>query len=513
MGAPVRAGGVEFPVLHGLTLEQFAGITAALAEEFPLDAVLANEEIDAPAWRLASPAWKAQIVEAAKGGGALFAAYREKLGEAEDCLRRRITPLDEDMGAWLGFLGAWSAHPAPFEILAGFGLRMNDVSRLQRGWSRQVENDASLREKMAKVAGKRPGAPSAVSAESATLKPFPWSTKREPPTASAPPTGAEASVEVGGLAVDQYAALAAEIAVFPAEVKRVLAKHGVPRSAFPDLEQRWKERLAKDPDLHRDWQRLYAHHQGRLRVAAKDSTARERLLVSISSAVAAPARSPEVAPAPASKIGGTSLSLDLPRGPALPFVEPGVDRIEMVNARQPPTPASSKLGNTSLLVDVPRGPALPFARGAALDLERPPAEQGSLEPRETPRKGTSPAVPPSKDLSETSLALNVPRGPVIPFARPAVATPATPPPIAPSASTQAVALTLEQHASLCVELALAPEHTAETLARYRLAPEAKALADQHFRVRMDQDPETRSAWDRAYKTYHAWVTTSRGPSR
>jgi hypothetical protein len=628
MGGPERAGIVEFPALHGLTLEQYAGVTAAQAEDFPLDAVLTSEEIDAPTWQLAGLAWKAKIVEAAQAGGALFAAYREKLGIAEDCLRRRISPLDDDLSAWIGFLGAWSVHPAPFEILTAFGLRMNDVARLQRGWSRRVANDASLGEKMAEIAGNKPRAPSAVSAEPARLKPFPWSAKRKPIEASVARTEAEASVEVGGLAVDQYAALAAELAAFPRETERVSAKYGVTRSALPALEQQWKARWAADPALHRDWQRLYAHHQGRLRAAAKEISSGERPLAP------APPAAPELPMAPLAppiELAGTSLLLEFPQGPALPFVEPRVDRAEVFDVpRPPPSPVSDEMGGTSLELDFGRGPALPFAgepatmtgtspakpesprplealvetglaiefpRGPALPFveraiaapERAPMEQVPIEPRETltgtaltldfPRAPSqlpfekeaipaeaeplaataldldfsatkalpfrtdepvrpkvsvrqrvvvptqafpermSPVIPPvarpSEDLGGTSLELSFPRGPVVPFARPAppAPPPSTAPPVVQSAAPQAAALTLEQHASLCVELALAPARTAETLARYRLTPGAKVLVDQHFRARMDQDPTARSAWDRAYKTYHEWVTASRKPSR
>ncbi len=43
----------EIPVCHGVTLEQYAGLTAALADDFPLGAALALEGLDGAAWKRA----------------------------------------------------------------------------------------------------------------------------------------------------------------------------------------------------------------------------------------------------------------------------------------------------------------------------------------------------------------------------------------------------------------------------------------------------------------------------
>ena len=70
-------------------------------------------------------------------------------------------------------------------------------------------------------------------------------------------------------------------------------------------------------------------------------------------------------------------------------------------------------------------------------------------------------------------------------------------------------LTLEQHASLCCELAEAPERALEVLARYQVMPAEKHAADQHYAARFESQPAVRTAWDAAYATYRAWWLAGR----
>jgi hypothetical protein len=108
-------------LLHGVSLEQYAGVTTALAEGFALEAILANERIAVDAWTRAELAWKVRV---AKDGtaGPVFAEFGAKRAMAEDTLARGVAPIDADLGAWMGFLRAYAAHPAPFEMLKGAGL-------------------------------------------------------------------------------------------------------------------------------------------------------------------------------------------------------------------------------------------------------------------------------------------------------------------------------------------------------------------------------------------------------
>jgi hypothetical protein len=73
----------------------------------------------------------------------------------------------------------------------------------------------------------------------------------------------------------------------------------------------------------------------------------------------------------------------------------------------------------------------------------------------------------------------------------------------------APALTLEQHASLCVELARHADRAGEILARYGLDAEGKVALDTHYRAVVAASPEQRAAWDKAYRTYDAWLASKR----
>ena len=567
-----------------LTVEQYAGISAAIADGYPLDAVLANEGLALKAWPNADIAWKQKLV----ADPATFESYRAKLGEAEDWLGRKVTPLDEDLAAWLGFLGAYAAHAAPFDLLGGLGLGMNDLGRLQRRWSKRLAEDQELAKQAAELAKTKPRAVPKVSAAKGVLTPFPWS-KKGAPDRAAPPEAKAASTSASASADEdfdlaQYAALLAELTIAPKEKERVLQRHGLVASSLATLRARWDARIEADAALAQDYRRLFAHHRARFETAQRSANERPRheapapapAFAAHPDLVAAPAQvAAAIAPregslagkrAP-SKLAETALAVDVPRGPSLPFAKgiapkeiaegapdepkpkrsslaetalavdvprgPALPFHEETKAAPAPRPASSPLAGTSLAVDVPRGPALPFDRSA-----RPAPAIATAAPQE-PKVQRAPA-----SLGGTSLAVDVPRGPSLPFAsREATdaqrgsSVPAPPPPSAPVAAPKrnklgelqfgmempknlprakaayAPPLTLEQHASLAVELAASPERTAETLARYRLTPEARAELDAHYREKITGSAETRAAWERAYQSYHAWLAANRWPAR
>jgi hypothetical protein len=183
--------------------------------------------------------------------------------------------------------------------------------------------------------------------------------------------------------------------------------------------------------------------------------------------------------------------------------------------------ANNALAGTSLDVEVPRGPLLPFRPGAAL----PPMATAS----------DTPSRKPTRDLGGTSLAVGVPSALPLPFAstldssatisdRPAAPSekiralgaramelPIHVRTISPAAeSSPAPPLpTLEQYASLVVDLADAPERGAETLARYRISLEQRAIIDRHFQDRFAREPGLRATWEMACATYRSWLVSVR----
>lgn len=172
MTAPPVAGSVR---LAGLSLEQHAGITVALAEGFARAEVLAQEGVTEVAFRRADIAWKKRLAADARQGGALFAAHQEKRALAEDWLRRDVAPLDTDIGAWLGLCNAFGPGSESLELLRRWSLTLADIARIGRAWERQLARDAKLRARAAELrASAKP--PSRVSVSPARLRPFPWST-------------------------------------------------------------------------------------------------------------------------------------------------------------------------------------------------------------------------------------------------------------------------------------------------------------------------------------------------
>jgi hypothetical protein len=125
--------------------------------------------------------------------------------------------------------------------------------------------------------------------------------------------------------------------------------------------------------------------------------------------------------------------------------------------------------------------ALALMRG-----EAPPADAVKPAPEAARRER------PTMELSRAVAALDLPRGPALPLAEPKAPT-----------------LSLEQHASLTAEIALAPERALETIARYGLTPEAKRAVDEHYRVMVAANDKVREAWNQAYQAYGAWLAKTR----
>jgi hypothetical protein len=61
------------------------------------------------------------------------------------------------------------------------------------------------------------------------------------------------------------------------------------------------------------------------------------------------------------------------------------------------------------------------------------------------------------------------------------------------------------YASLCAELAVAPEKAAEILARYRVPDEASRRAlDEHWQAQLATQADARGTFDAALTTYKEW---------
>ncbi|MFT3765794.1 MAG: hypothetical protein QM820_09785 [Minicystis sp.] len=258
-------------------------------------------------------------------------------------------------------------------------------------------------------------------------------------------------------------------------------------------------------------------------------------------------------------IGGTQAPVAVPAQTPLPFQPPSV----VPASAAPPSAASSPA------IPAAPSPAIPSAMRAFTDVEgtqaapvSPPSEPAlPFGPLSAPSPASQPASAPAAwmpkamrafaDVGGTQAAPSAPSGPALPFAseapasRPAPAPPAAPapaalvPPAAPAPTAPAPApaapapspaalpprpaappraaptlatpaLSLEQFASLCVELELDPGRRHEILQRYRLTEEQHRGLDAFFRARVTTDAATRASWDAAYNAYRTWLLQSRG---
>ncbi len=133
------------PVVAGLALSRYVAVYAATSEGFPLDDVLAHEDLDPAGWASIDAAWARRMMESAEGDLALIDEHDRRLVAAQDRLARRVAPLDDDLRAWLDFYRAWTTDPDPLGKLAAWKLGKGDVFRIHRRWSARLEQDEALR--------------------------------------------------------------------------------------------------------------------------------------------------------------------------------------------------------------------------------------------------------------------------------------------------------------------------------------------------------------------------------
>ena len=183
-----RSSGGE-PVFLGVRLDQYSGVAAALAEGLPLREILAQERIEQAAWIEADRAWKEAIVDSPD----LQLRHLQLRRQAEDCLGRRVEPLDDDPAAWAGLLGALALSDDSARLLRSLGLRMSDLARLGRRWRARAAEDARVADRLAELAGKA-RAPTSVRCGKTELKPFPWTPAGRPEPKKEEP--AEAPIDV-----------------------------------------------------------------------------------------------------------------------------------------------------------------------------------------------------------------------------------------------------------------------------------------------------------------------------
>jgi hypothetical protein len=480
---------------HTVSLPQYAAVKAAVAEDFPLEDVLGVEEIPAEKWGEAEPAWKELLVT----DGEVFQEYTKRLADAEDWLGRKVVPLNDDVGAWVAFLAALKAG-SPFETVKNLGLRMTDVSRLRRRWDRKVEKEPELRKKMADLRSKVDKAAKTslpeITAEPLKLKRSQATGPAKAGSETATKAAAALTPAAADFTLDRYAALVAELARGSETPEKVLGRHGLTQEQFVALEQSWKARFESDKVARVDFGRLLAYQRGRMAAWSRDRGAPGDL----ESAKAPPAPDlpdhglaarPRVAPRPVAAPRGEGARAKGAAIYAPETVELGALDPKQLKAALPFAPVAKRADPdarkpATAEID-PRAlrPPLPFSEGTAPD----EVKLATKEPKVRPAR-----KPETVDLDRT------PEKRTLPFGRRAAQAS-----VSGGEAASEPGLTLEQHASLCTEIAFRPDRAAETLARYGLTPEVKAEMDAVFKARMAADAEVRGRWYRASETYLMWL--------
>jgi hypothetical protein len=532
MGAKGEGSAKDEPVVSGVPLAQYAAVTAALAEPFPLEDVLAAEELDPARWAEAELGWTERLAEDA----ALLPRYQAALAAAEDRLARKVEPIDGDLSAWVAFLGAFTAAPATEELLLQHGLGPNDLSRLHRRWAARMKAEPALEKRAAELRKKGPGrlprlrvGNASLVGSGAGIREAPDHAESKVPAAGAPP--------LPDLSLADFAALSAELHLRPSASERILARFGVPPGGLGALERSFAVRFAADPSLEKDFLRLRAHH----RTKSTLTSAQLAAALPRSPDPPRPNQPPPPASPPVAAEDPETLTAYEVSGPSVPFG--ATPSRAFLEAMEHPGAA---LGEGSDGETVSLGPSEPLGVPPIADGDQAIFEEATHDlhrvltqatPEEEP-PGSKPspsqtvkmklpeertalldlAAPEPLRLAETVSVVAPLSTRALPFAEPEeddafvptvelrVKKPkAEPEPV----TTAQPVLSMERHASLCLELALDPGHAEETLARYQVTAEDKELADRHYKAQSAADPAFRTAWNRAFETYRAWFNARR----
>ena len=427
-------------------LARVAFIQAGLADGLPLDELLEHQDLDAASWGRAQQAFSRLFARGAREGDA-FAIEVDALSfHARAGWERKLPPLDEEVEAFLDFERHYAMSVDGLAFLSERRMRPSDLTRLERLWNDRFASDPEQRARALARMAEEPG---------------PCPEVRPAPPRLIAPAAPRARTEDSARASLPLPFLEGEANLAP------------PALSTP-LPTAKKSGLEGTRDI------------GDLRA----------ILASLPFARSA-ATPPALAP-PAIEPVAAAAEIPAVVAPAAP--EPAPPPPPPPRAVEPPAymPAPAKLPDlrgTSLAVDVPSRAALPFDRGGAG--QRPPEEAPPASiARGEPARPRAPS-----DLRETSAVFFAPGSQAMPFS---TKTPAAAPPAETSA------LTVEQYASLCVDLTANPAHAVETLRRYHLSPEQKCTIDAEWHARFAREPSAWLAWDRACKTYQAWIAGKKG---
>lgn len=480
-----------------ISLEQLAGISAALEEQIPLAEVLEQEQVDEAAFRAGERAWRARIAESLP----TQLEYTEKYRVAQDCLARKLAPVEDDPAAWVGLLGALATSLDSSELLTQLGITINDVGRLGRQWKRRAQKDPAVGAQLAELA-KDAKAPEKITAGPLALKPFPWTPKVkrpavEPPApevllaaeldqvaAAAPVQRALASFQVvehapaplaaarpsepappepaplepsppepsfESWSLEHYARLAWELRKSPSELDAVMRRFGLTTvESRRAIHQHFRRRFDSEPGLRARFDAWLSAAEGAARPAGPGRTDEIDHRALLRAATPFPASRPVEQnagarrPSSRPRTGERNAKGNADVADVLARMQAAFPRPAGESGST--GPAGGRLAATAEMEDTPGsgGPALPFDAG--------------------------PATPPAASLggkrqSGRTVALPTPLG-----------------------------WSLEQYAALCADLTSGELPEAHVLRAAGLTAEAREVLDAYWVPRLQAESDTRSEW-------------------
>ncbi|KYF82869.1 hypothetical protein BE11_48415 [Sorangium cellulosum] len=332
--------------------------------------------------------------------------------------------------------------------------------------------------------------------------------------ASQPPgtTPADLSESTHGrLTIERYGEISAHLRRFPRSVRaEVLARLQIADADWDAAVCGWTDALAEESAdggeaLSNRFCQAFAAAEARLK-REQPTLASLGPLPTETPPMASPQAPAALAVVPAGMRHFTSLretveaSPTASRGSALPFAPRALPGPGEVNARAASF-ADSARATTPLARPAfpPGGDTADLSTAVASVVGQRNPLPFNAAPTGMPPADTRPGPPPapSRPASESGAARPAPA-----TAGPAFSGDLRGAPRAitswPVSTTTAAVLSLEQHASMCAEIALTPGKTPEILARYGLTEATRAQADEHWRARIAEEARAGEAWRRAY---------------
>ncbi|WP_437819575.1 hypothetical protein [Sorangium sp. So ce1078] len=532
-----------------ISLESYAAVMAGLGAGLDLWRALAHAGVPLAAWERGREHWQARIDESAASDLALLVDFDAALLTAKRRFEPTFEPIASDVRAWANFRRHFVTAADPIAFLSRHELPLATYAGIEASWANRVLADealaATLRSHMegpleecpaltrrpspllaaaevetaatpagtpsearpgeawrpaplsagqalAAAAGAQAGVPAggapAVAQPPAMVparvadpivEPPPPPSMREERAASAvkgattamaavpftdglpfqnpaPRGQAPADESPPPIPLERYAVMLADHTLFGLTEAQLCEKHRLTAAQRAQAFQYWQGRINADPAL-----------QGRVRaVVTRYQAARTKAGERAPASSATP--SPAMAQAP-------------------PAVVPRVDFGSTVDPRQ-----------------VVMSPVLPFVAGSSPPSRPTGGPRASVDHGATLAPGAAGARPGGKSADP------------LPFVSPAPTSAPASQPAPPSGAAAAAArvadggaggagqLSLEQYASLTVDLALEPERAPETIRRYGLTPAQRTLVDATWTARLAQNPAERSAFEAACASYRAW---------